>query len=203
LFSETGVNAYRPVKTKAVKFGEKATDAPMSDKETYEALPKALEESPIVQTSNTARTSIETAGDSETLRENVRNANPNGFSSINGGVDVEAAEAEFATLQRELSGLSHTSRRLSRSHSKHKENVEKHETDVERIGSSGSTTEEQDEPFDLETTLRGNHTVSYFMVVIPGLNCMQDPPDSEYTRLATTVELFGFSIFKPIWDIDR
>jgi hypothetical protein len=157
------VNAYRPVQTKAVKFGEKATDAPMSDKETYEALPKTLE-SPIVQTSNTARTSIETAGDSETLRENARNANPNGFS-VNGGVDVKAAEAEFATLQRELSGLSHTSRRLSRSHSKRKENAEKHETDVERIGSSGSTIEEQDEPFDLETTLRGNHMVSYFIDV--------------------------------------
>lgn len=137
-------------------FGEQATDADMSEK-TYELESKLREESPVVPASNTARTSLETAADAETQRENARRTNPNGFSAINTGVDVKAAEEEFATLQRELSGLSHASRRVSRTHSIRKDPIGK-ETDVENIASSDSATDE--DPFDLETTLRGNHTVS-------------------------------------------
>jgi ATP-binding cassette subfamily G (WHITE) protein 2 (SNQ2) len=105
--------------------------------------------------SNTARTSMETAAEAEVQRENVRHANPNGFSTTDAGIDVKAAEAEFATLQRELSGLSHASRRISRIHSKQQGKSEKAE-DEEKATTDSLTDEEQ---FDLETTLRGNHTV--------------------------------------------
>ncbi|KAH7330366.1 ABC-2 type transporter-domain-containing protein [Rhexocercosporidium sp. MPI-PUGE-AT-0058] len=126
----------------------------MSEKGTYELSPKALEEAPIDDSNNTTRTSIDTATDAEVQRENVRHANPNGFSSINSGINVEAAEAEFATLQRELSGISQTSRRLSRTQSRQsKKGVS--EKDVEQLASEDSTTD--DEAFDLESTLRGNH----------------------------------------------
>lgn len=121
----------------------------MSEKQTIEA------ETPITPTSksNTARTSLETVAEAEVQRENARHANPHGFSNINTGVDVKTAEEEFASLQRELSGLSHTSRRISRTQSRRKETGRKIE-DVENVASSDS----DEEPFDLETTLRGNHT---------------------------------------------
>ncbi len=129
----------------------------MSEKEAYEPSPKALEDSPIETSNTTARTSIDTAADPEVQRENVRNANPNGFSRTNTGVDVKAAEEEFATLQRELSGISQTSRRLSRTHSRQsKKGVS--EKDVEKHASEDSLTEE--EAFDLEATLHSNRNVS-------------------------------------------
>ena len=121
----------------------------MSEQATYE-------ESPISPATNTARASIDTIADSEAAGENARNSNPNGFVRTTSGVDVKAAEAEFADLQRELSGISQTSRRLSRTQSRQKKRVA--EKDVEKTASSDSTTEA--EPFDLEHTLRGNHTVS-------------------------------------------
>jgi ATP-binding cassette subfamily G (WHITE) protein 2 (SNQ2) len=128
----------------------------MSGKETYEPSPKALEEIPIGAATSTARTSIDTSTDAESLREIARQANPNGFSSTSDGVDIKAAEAEFATLQRELSGISQASRKLSRTQSKGAVT----EKDVEKAVSDGSVTEE--ETFDLEHVLRGNHTVSSF-----------------------------------------
>ncbi|KAG4438299.1 hypothetical protein IFR05_006234 [Cadophora sp. M221] len=127
----------------------------MSEKGTYEQSPKALGESPIDNSDNTARTSIDTATDPEVQRENVRHANPNGFSSTTSGIDVKAAEAEFATLQRELSGISQTSRRLSRTQSRQSKKGAS-EKDVEQLASEDSTTD--DEAFDLESTLRGNHS---------------------------------------------
>lgn len=123
------------------------------EKETYEPSPKAREETPI----NPARSSIDTVTDAESIRENARRANPNGFTSTSEGVDVKAAEAEFATLQRELSGISQASRKLSRTQSKGVAT----EKDVEKAASDGSITEEA---FDLEHVLRGNHTVSFFLL---------------------------------------
>ena len=110
-----------------------------------------------------ARNSMDTITDSETARDNIRNgsANPNGFVRTSSEVDVKAAEEEFAHLQRELSGISQLSRRLSRSQSKGKGNG-KGEKDVERVGTSESTTTEG-EQFDLEHTLRGNRTVSFVL----------------------------------------
>ncbi|KAF4626552.1 hypothetical protein G7Y89_g11606 [Cudoniella acicularis] len=125
----------------------------MSEKETNQEAPKALEESPIAPASNTTRSSNDTIEDSEARREYARNNNPNGFARTNSGVDVEAAEAEFLGLQRELSGISQTSRRISRTHSRQKGAVDG--KDVEKGTSSESISE--DERFDLEDTLRGNH----------------------------------------------
>ncbi|CZS90575.1 hypothetical protein WAI453_004112 [Rhynchosporium graminicola] len=126
----------------------------MSEKGTYKLSPKAPEESPIDTSNGTARTSNDTPIDPKVQRENARHANPNGFSSANSGIDVRAAEAEFATLQRELSGISQTSRRLSRTKSRQSKKGS-NEKDVEQLASDSTT---DDEAFDLEGTLRGNHT---------------------------------------------
>ena len=124
----------------------------MAEKETDEPSPMALEESPVSHTAN--RTSIDTVADSEIQRENVRSSNPNGFVGPNNGINVKAAEAEFAELQRELSGISKHSRRISRTHSRQSKKAGPvDEKDVERAPSSEETEEEQ---FDLESTLRGN-----------------------------------------------
>lgn len=127
----------------------------MSEKETYEPSPKALEESPLAHNGNTTRTSISTIADSENERENVRSNNPNGFVSANSGINVKAAEAEFAELQRELSGISQHSRHISRTQSRQSKKSGKGfgEKDVERATSSEET---EEEGFDLESTLRGN-----------------------------------------------
>lgn len=132
----------------------------MSGNASYELSPKALEESTISHAPNTTRTSIDTVSeDLERERENARHGNPNGFSRTESGVNVKEAEAQFATLQRELSGISQTSRRLSKTNSRASARKNVSEKDVEKTASSDSTTEE---PFDLESTLRGNHSVSNF-----------------------------------------
>jgi hypothetical protein len=129
----------------------------MSEKTTFESSPKAPKRSPVDTSSNTARTSVDTAADPEAQRESARGANPNGFSSTTSGINVKASEAEFATLQRELSGISQNSRRFSRIQS-NKSKKGTSEKDVEKHASEDSATE--GEPFDLEATLHGNHTVS-------------------------------------------
>ncbi|TGO89906.1 hypothetical protein BPOR_0088g00160 [Botrytis porri] len=112
---------------------------------------KDREETPSLSaTTNTARASIE---DAEIQRENVRNANPNGFVSTNQGIDVRAAESEFEQLQRELSGISTKSKALSRARSRTKTGDEK---DVEKTADSMSEAEAEEEQFNLENTLRGN-----------------------------------------------
>ncbi|KAK0832910.1 ATP-binding cassette transporter snq2 [Friedmanniomyces endolithicus] len=66
------------------------------------------------------------------------------------GVNVVGAEKEFAELQRELS---HVSRKLSRQQSRRSE---RHNapSDLEKAASAEGS--EEDEPFNLEETLRGN-----------------------------------------------
>lgn len=74
--------------------------------------------------------------------------------SIEGGVDVRRAEADFAELKKELSHHSRTSRQASQ----HQE--QRAEIDIEKGGLAGGTsvspTTSEQEPFDLEATLRGN-----------------------------------------------
>lgn len=67
--------------------------------------------------------------------------------------DVASAEADFAELQRELSGISQASRRMSRTKSRTQRTIP--EKDVEQSTTSDSTANE--EQFDLEATLHGNH----------------------------------------------
>lgn len=70
------------------------------------------------------------------------------YSAVHRGVDVKRAEADFAELSKQLSRTSQHSRALSRSQSR-----QQHETkdDIEKAASS----DESEEPFDLERTLRG------------------------------------------------
>jgi ATP-binding cassette subfamily G (WHITE) protein 2 (SNQ2) len=119
--------------------------AAMSKKETYEK----SEESP----TNTARASNNTVLDLESQREYVRNSNPTAFIAANAGIDVRAAEAEFADLQRELFGISQASRPPSWTQSRQsKRGANVDDKDVERATSSDET----EEPFNLEGILRGN-----------------------------------------------
>ncbi|KAK1997715.1 ABC-2 type transporter [Colletotrichum falcatum] len=103
---------------------------------------------------NTApRSSTSTATDSsEDQREEARRNNPNGFSAIHTGVSVHQAEAEFAELQRELSGLSRASRVNSRSSRNKPEDVEKA---VANVNSSSPSSDTEGDQFDLEAVLRG------------------------------------------------
>jgi ATP-binding cassette subfamily G (WHITE) protein 2 (SNQ2) len=127
----------------------------MDEKEAYGPSSKALDE--LLVAPRRERTSIDSydtfaeALDPEKRRESVRQANPNGFVSGDTGVNVEAAEAEFAELQRELSGISVASRRLSKTQSRSKSTKGK---DIEKAASSASASD--DDQFDLESTLRGN-----------------------------------------------
>ncbi|KFY38031.1 hypothetical protein V495_06798 [Pseudogymnoascus sp. VKM F-4514 (FW-929)] len=91
-----------------------------------------------------SRSSLETATDPEKQREAVRNSNPNGFVQPTGGVSVAGAEAEFASLQKELTNISRITRKS--------ETGAGAGADVEKVSSSSTASE----PFDLEGTLRGN-----------------------------------------------
>jgi ATP-binding cassette subfamily G (WHITE) protein 2 (SNQ2) len=87
----------------------------------------------------------------EERRHNSRHSGDNGLSrTISGGVDIEKAEHEFAELSKQLSGISQHSRRLSKSQSRSRAS---HHTDGDVEKSGGS--EDSEEPWDLETTLRG------------------------------------------------
>ncbi|KAI8279907.1 ABC transporter G family member 11 [Colletotrichum sp. SAR11_240] len=93
--------------------------------------------------------STSTAADAEQQREEARANNPDGFSAIHGGISVHQAEADFAELQRELSGLSRASRVNSRRKS---EDVEK---TVANVNSATPSSDTDGEQFDLEAVLRG------------------------------------------------
>ncbi|KAJ1324848.1 ATP-binding cassette subfamily G (WHITE) member 2 SNQ2 [Microdochium nivale] len=87
----------------------------------------------------------------EDEREKARQANPNGFANAQGGVDIERATADFEELQREISTLSRASRQRSRQ-------SQRANTDVEGVNTSntgGNDSDSTEEPFDLETYLRG------------------------------------------------
>ncbi|OBT81193.1 hypothetical protein VE02_10126 [Pseudogymnoascus sp. 03VT05] len=92
-----------------------------------------------------SRSSFETATDPEKQREAARSSNPNGFVQPTSGVSVADAEAEFASLQKELTNISRVATRKS-------EAGANDEKDVEKVGSASTASE----PFDLEGTLRGN-----------------------------------------------
>ncbi|KAH9884061.1 ABC-2 type transporter-domain-containing protein [Xylariomycetidae sp. FL2044] len=94
-------------------------------------------------------TSTASTTDPEEQREAARQNNPNGFSRVNTGVSVEQAQADFATLQREISGLSRASRVNSRKSGD--EDVEK----ATGVAHHANASESSLEIFDLEAALRG------------------------------------------------
>ncbi|KAI0178681.1 ABC-2 type transporter-domain-containing protein [Hypoxylon sp. FL1284] len=120
----------------------------MSEKEIGEAAPQQRDNASIPSSKTTQRPSTDsTSGtDLEEQRQIAGQRNPNGFSRTHTGVSVEQAEADFADLQREMSGLS----RASRTHSRKGADIEKGVETIESPGSEGSV-----DIFDLEETLRG------------------------------------------------
>jgi len=99
---------------------------------------------------------IEQPQDPEKQRENARRANPDGFSRTESGINVQESEAEFAQLKRELSGISQMSRQLSRTQSRPSSQKGKaSKGDVEKAAATPESVSDE-EPFDLESTLRGN-----------------------------------------------
>ncbi|KAG9376493.1 ABC transporter CDR4 [Pyrenophora tritici-repentis] len=97
--------------------------------------------------------STRSASIDDSTARNSPKLNDKGFSHTTGGVDIQRAEADFAELSKELSRASNISRRLSRVQSK-QSRKQGLSTDVEKAGVEGS--EDSDEQFDLEATLRGS-----------------------------------------------
>ncbi|TLS23979.1 hypothetical protein PpBr36_08722 [Pyricularia pennisetigena] len=85
----------------------------------------------------------------EELRVAAHQQNPNGTSNVGSGVSVARAEADFAELQRELTGMSRASRRKS--------HASQRERDAEKANGEdlGETSSSESEPFDLESWIRG------------------------------------------------
>ena len=80
----------------------------------------------------------------------VSSRSPSHYETIRSNVNIERAEADFAELNREFSRSSHISRSRSRRSASKSRN-----RDVEKAASEDSSS---NEPFDLESTLRGNKT---------------------------------------------
>lgn len=97
--------------------------------------------------------------DLEERREYARSENAQGLSQTQSGVDVQRAEAEFAQLSREFSGLSQHSRRISRQVSRvqSRRSIPK-EVDVEKTASLDGS---EAEPWDLAEVLRGSRAADY------------------------------------------
>jgi ATP-binding cassette, subfamily G (WHITE), member 2, SNQ2 len=84
----------------------------------------------------------------------VRNLASDGLvRTASAGVDVERAEQEFAHLNRQFSAYSERNRRLSKQQTRQRS--KSRASDVEKAVSSDESSEE---PWDLETTLRGAST---------------------------------------------
>ncbi|KAL1845392.1 ATP-binding cassette transporter snq2 [Paecilomyces lecythidis] len=94
---------------------------------------------------------LSTSNGYERGRENVRNANPRGLSRTQSGVDVEKAEQDFSELNRQLSGISHQARSLSRQVSR----ASKGGVTTDDVEKTGSSTESE-ETWDLQTALHGS-----------------------------------------------
>ncbi|TLD28912.1 hypothetical protein PspLS_03876 [Pyricularia sp. CBS 133598] len=83
----------------------------------------------------------------EELRVAAHQKNPNGTSNVGSGISVARAEADFAELQRELTGMSRASRR--KSHASQRDAEKANGEDL------GETSSSESEPFDLESWIRG------------------------------------------------
>lgn len=110
---------------------------------------------PTVRTESSSIDSLD--HESERKREYVRSRNPQGFSQTSTGVDVQRAEAEFAELSKELSGLSQHSRRTAISRVVSRRSTAK-ATDLEKATSDES---DETERWDLEDVLRGAKVQEY------------------------------------------
>ncbi|KAL1957037.1 hypothetical protein VTO42DRAFT_6414 [Malbranchea cinnamomea] len=96
---------------------------------------------------------LQAGSEYEKNREQLRNAHPRGLTRPVSGVDVQQAEEDFAELSKQLSVISQEAKRASRQISRGA-NGEKSIADVE-------TSSTEDEPWDLEATLRGNRAAEF------------------------------------------
>ena len=87
--------------------------------------------------------------------DNVAEKERHSSESRRDRVDVLGAQKQFAELQRQISGISQASRKLSRQQSRAK-SVKHTARDYDLEKAIPSETSEDEEPFDLEDTLRGN-----------------------------------------------
>ena len=112
--------------------------------------PDAAEQNPrlVNDSQDTSSTDTEKLSPANGVYAPVRSTN---HKRTDTGVSVERAEADFAELNRQFSGLSQTSRKLSKTASRA---TGLRETDVEKTAASSDDSDEA-ERFDLETTLRG------------------------------------------------
>jgi hypothetical protein len=99
------------------------------------------------------RDSISTIATDDHLGHSSEKYNEKSVVETGNGVNISRAEAEFAQLNKELSRTSNISRKLSRTQSRQSH---KNQTiaDVEKGQNESETS--SDEPFDLESVLRGN-----------------------------------------------
>ncbi|KAA8647011.1 hypothetical protein EYZ11_000144 [Aspergillus tanneri] len=91
-----------------------------------------------------------TADAHEINRELIRNANPQGVSSHQSGVDVQRAEQEFSELNRQFSTISHHTQCISKQASRKSKVVEGGDEE------KSAALDDADEPWNLETALRGS-----------------------------------------------
>lgn len=99
------------------------------------------------ETSVATPSSNPSSTDLEEMRVEARQKNPNGTSNVGSGISVAQAEADFAELQRELTGMSRASRR--KSHASQRDAEKADGADL------GATSSSESEPFDLESWIRG------------------------------------------------
>ncbi|KAF2279999.1 uncharacterized protein EI97DRAFT_369894 [Westerdykella ornata] len=102
-----------------------------------------------IRTEPTRRNSFSSIATATSAIQPVRSSSQHDHDGTRGGVNISQAEADFAELNKQLSRASHLSRKSSRGQSRKDAN----EDDLEKAAQSDASSEE---PFDLETVLRGN-----------------------------------------------
>ena len=114
----------------------------------------AMEHDPMHVAEEDNHGTMTTVSSSSSPSEKVRNYGPTRSAPLHRtttGVSVERAEADFAELNRELSGISQGSKGLERSRSRRsRTSRSEKDADVERVDTRAS------QRFDLEDTLRGH-----------------------------------------------
>jgi ATP-binding cassette subfamily G (WHITE) protein 2 (SNQ2) len=111
----------------------------------------------LAMTDTSSRSDVDTLDSDSYGRqlEEIRINNPQGDTSTQTGVDVNAAEKDFEELNRQFSSISHQAQKLSRQASRaSKPGTVTH--DIEKDGGSTAS----DDSWDLESTLRGDYTAS-------------------------------------------
>lgn len=106
------------------------------------------------RTADSSSSDESTARDPEDEREEARRNNPNGLTRTQSGMSVKDARDEFRELERKFSNISKASSKGSRARRDSKKEDLKHD-DVALEESGTASSENTEDQFDLEATLRG------------------------------------------------